>query len=579
MEMGQLVEQGTGEIYPLGFEPVSIGRHGDNEIILPDPQASRHHAEIVVQGGRWVVSDLGSANGTYVNGQLIVGPHVLSHGDLLRIGQTQFQVEIAAALAAQDTLVEVVPTVAVPAAAKERPAWIIPLFAAAAIVILLIGALILRPLIRGDQDAQLTSTPAGTAAVADATTTEVSPTPATPTVRVRPTTTPIPTIAPPTRQPTALPVTEAPPPATNTPPPNPVIGFFRGQPSTIQTGACTRLEWGDIENANRVTLSDVGTVGTSGKVDVCLDVTKSYTLRAVGTGGTAEETVQITVEEPAGPVIEFFRVVPSIINPGACALLEWGAVENSTAATIEPDIGGVGTPGSVEVCPAATTTYLLTAQNPEGNTTAQATLLVGAAADLPPVIAFFTANPANIQAGECTTLDWGKVDYATSVIIDNNLGGVGTPGSKEVCLGSTTTFLMTASGPGGTTEREVVVNVSPVQLANLPDLVLESILFEPNPCYRAQKCKVRLTVRNDGSVDAGHFFVYWAPEGQGQIPVEWDVDSLAAGQEKELVYVWIPSRAAVNWRTVAEVDLNREVDEIGEGQANRLEQFITVLEP
>jgi hypothetical protein len=254
-------------------------------------------------------------------------------------------------------------------------------------------------------------------------------------------------------------------------------------------------------------------------------------------------------------------------------------VENSTAATIEPVIGGVGTPDSVEVCPGATTTYVLTAQNPEGNSVARVTLLVATAEDLTPVISFFTANPANIQAGECTTLDWGKVDYATSVTVDNNIGGVGTPGSKEVCLGSTTTFLMTATGPGGTTEREVVVNVSPVQLANLPDLVLESILFEPNPCYRAQKCKVRMNVRNDGPVEAGHFAVYWAPEGQGQVPVEWDVDSLGAGQEKELVYVWIPSRAVADWRTVAEVDLNREVDEIGEGPANRLEQFITVLEP
>jgi hypothetical protein len=289
--------------------------------------------------------------------------------------------------------------------------------------------------------------------------------------------------------------------------------------------------------------------------------------------------VEITVQEPAGPFIEYFRVVPSIISPGDCALLEWGAVENSISASIEPGIGGVGTPDSMEVCPAATTTYVLTARNPEDVSAARATLLVATSADLAPVIAFFTANPANIQAGECTTLDWGKVDYATSVTVDNNIGGVGTPGSKEVCLASTTTFLMTATGPGGTTERELTVNVSPVQLANLPDLVLESVLFEPNPCYRAQKCRVRLTVRNDGPVDAGHFAVYWVPEGQDEIPVEWDVDSLDAGQEKELVYGWIPSRTAVNWRTVAEVDLKREVEEIGEGQANRLEQYITVLEP
>ena len=126
---------------------------------------------------------------------------------------------------------------------------------------------------------------------------------------------------------------------------------------------------------------------------------------------------------------------------------------------------------------------------------------------------------------------------------------------------------------------ELTVNVSPGELANLPDLVIESILFEPNPCYRGQKCKVRVKVRNDGPADASHFVVRWAPEGEGQIPVEWDVDSLASGADKELVYPWIPSQAAENWRTMATADLLTEIDEIGEGTANSLEQFITVLEP
>ena len=70
-----------------------------------------------------------------------------------------------------------------------------------------------------------------------------------------------------------------------------------------------------------------------------------------------------------------------------------------------------------------------------------------------------------------------------------------------------------------------------------------------------------------------------APEGEGQIPVEWDLDSLGAVQERELVYPWIPSRINPEWWTVAIADLNDEVTEIEEGAANSLEQFITVLEP
>ncbi len=578
MDMGQLVEQGTNEVFPLGFEPVSIGRHGDNEVILPDPQVSRHHAEILMQGGRWVIADLGSANGTFVNGQQITGPHVLNHGDLLRVGQTQFRVEIAGAIAAQDTLVEALPTVeAAPAAEPKLPRMVVALAwtAVALIAVTLILVFVVRPLVDGGGDTA-TATPTTSAAIEA---TSIQSATATPAIPVRPTKTAIPTIAPPTARPTSLPATETLPPVTDTPAPEPVIGFFRSSQNAIEPGQCVRLEWGQVENAKRITLTDVGQVGTSGKVDVCLDATKTYTLKVAGTGGATEESVQITVRPPAGPVIAYFRVIPSIIAPGDCAQLEWGKVENATSASIEPDIGGVGTPGTLEVCPGSTTTYVLTAKNPEGDNTAKTTLYVSSGTESRPVISFFTADPANIMAGECTTLRWGKVDYATSVTIDHNIGGVATPGSKEVCPGTTTTFRMTAEGPGGITEYELTINVSPEQLADLPDLVLESILFEPNPCYRGQKCRVRVKVRNDGSMDAEHFVVRWAPEGEVEVPVEWDMDSLAAGEEKELVYPWIPSRVGEDWQTMALVDLNSEVDEIEEGPGNRLEQFITVLEP
>jgi hypothetical protein len=579
MNMGQLVEQGTEELFPLGFEPTSIGRHGDNEIILPDNQVSRHHAEIVMQGGRWVLADLGSANGTYVNGERLTGPHVLNHGDLVRVGQTQFQVELAAAIAAQDTLVEQARALMAAAPPPARPrTGLYFAAAAAAIVLVLLGAFLIWLLVRGDGDtaSEPSATP-GTAVAENPTIAEATLPP--PTTPARPTATAIPTIVPPTTRPTLVPPTEAPPTVTKTPAPQPVIGEFATSRDTIVRGECTRLEWSGIENANRITLSDVGRVGASGRIDICLDATKTYTLKATGAGGSVEEQVTITVQDPAGPTIEYFRVIPSIISPGNCAQLEWGKVENATSAEIEPGIGGVATPGEQEVCPTTTTTYVLSAEDPTGTSVVKTMLLVSSGAEPKPVISFFTANPASIQAGECTMLSWGKVDYANSVSIDNNIGGVASPDSREVCLGTTTTFMMTAQGPGGTTEFELAVSVSPGELADLADLVIESILFEPNPCYRGQKCKVRIKVRNDGPVDAGHFIVHWTPEGEGQIPVEWDLDSLDAGEEKELVYPWIPSRANPEWWTQAIVDLHDEVSEIDEGAANSLEQFITVLQP
>lgn len=67
--------------------PFTVGRDPGNDIILRDPKVSRHHAEIVFERGFFVLHDLASANGTYVNGKRVrVAP--LTHGARLRLGNT-----------------------------------------------------------------------------------------------------------------------------------------------------------------------------------------------------------------------------------------------------------------------------------------------------------------------------------------------------------------------------------------------------------------------------------------------------------------------------------------------------------
>lgn len=67
--------------------PFTLGRDPGNDIILRDPKVSRHHAEIVFERGFFVLHDLASANGTYVNGKRVrVAP--LTHGARLRMGNT-----------------------------------------------------------------------------------------------------------------------------------------------------------------------------------------------------------------------------------------------------------------------------------------------------------------------------------------------------------------------------------------------------------------------------------------------------------------------------------------------------------
>jgi hypothetical protein len=74
-------------------EPVVIGRLSSSDVVLSDANVSRRHAEIRKEGGRWIVVDLGSTNGTVVNGKL-AGQHELNDGDRLTFGTSELQFKL-----------------------------------------------------------------------------------------------------------------------------------------------------------------------------------------------------------------------------------------------------------------------------------------------------------------------------------------------------------------------------------------------------------------------------------------------------------------------------------------------------
>src|ERR1041384_3675508 len=84
-----IVKQGgTSREVPLSKETVSIGRTPENDIELKDSLISRKHTSIVKKGDRYVVYDLGSSNGTFVNRERIeMKP--LDHGDIIRVGESE----------------------------------------------------------------------------------------------------------------------------------------------------------------------------------------------------------------------------------------------------------------------------------------------------------------------------------------------------------------------------------------------------------------------------------------------------------------------------------------------------------
>ncbi len=89
------VSQGNQQGLSIPLEPViNLGRAADSTFFLDDDYASARHAQLVQRDDRtWVVTDLRSTNGTYVNGQRLTSPVAISLGDVIRIGKTLMRLE------------------------------------------------------------------------------------------------------------------------------------------------------------------------------------------------------------------------------------------------------------------------------------------------------------------------------------------------------------------------------------------------------------------------------------------------------------------------------------------------------
>ncbi len=76
-----------GATYSLEGDQLVIGRDSSSSIAINDAEVSRKHARLNFQGGKYVIEDLGSTNGTFVNGQRLSGPAVLKSGDVISLGE------------------------------------------------------------------------------------------------------------------------------------------------------------------------------------------------------------------------------------------------------------------------------------------------------------------------------------------------------------------------------------------------------------------------------------------------------------------------------------------------------------
>jgi hypothetical protein len=133
------VRQGPqpGQRFSLTRPTITIGREAGNDVVINDPQISRRHANLTWDGRQFIIQDLGSANGTFVNGVRLTGTQVLQQGAVIGLGPT--------VLLGFQVMLPVVSPAAPPAYAPRPPArrrgrFLIPLTALLGLCILLAAA-------------------------------------------------------------------------------------------------------------------------------------------------------------------------------------------------------------------------------------------------------------------------------------------------------------------------------------------------------------------------------------------------------------------------------------------------------
>jgi pSer/pThr/pTyr-binding forkhead associated (FHA) protein len=86
----------TGRSHDLNVDKTTIGRVDDNTFQLAEPSVSSHHCEVLLRGSDIMVRDLGSTNGTFINGEKVSSESVLKPGQVLRLGQIEMRLETEA---------------------------------------------------------------------------------------------------------------------------------------------------------------------------------------------------------------------------------------------------------------------------------------------------------------------------------------------------------------------------------------------------------------------------------------------------------------------------------------------------
>jgi hypothetical protein len=477
----ELVIQHTGQTLALKEETVTIGAEADNILVLEDPQASPHHAAInwQAEAGTFIIEDLGTTAGTFVNERRVEEPQPLRPGDVIRVADTILTYRLGAEEEEGAAGPPVPPPVDTAPAPSRKPlitAIVVLALAGITIVCLALFALALTggrgsPEVLIQSPADGTQIAAGTEIILQASVSDAND-----------------------------------------------ITLLE---LTVDDEVVASNISPDPGGVSSLTVSTSWAFGTPGQ-----HLVSAVAHTARGRTSSAQP-IRITVLSPGEEV-----------PPGVPTLTPLPTPPPEPEATVPP---------------------------PTPTTEPEATV------PPPPQIEYFQASPTSITAGDCTTLQWGKVSYADQATIEPEVGGVGTPGSQTVCPTETTVYVLTATGRGGETTASTTVTV----VGGLPDLTIDTLRFDPLPAVQGQDTEVQITIRNAGQGPAGAFNWHWDAGSEGLF--DGRVYGLKAGETTVVSVLWQPAQVHASLNTEARVDTDNEVPESDETN-NQLGAAIQVVE-
>jgi uncharacterized protein YraI len=483
MQLGPTI----GQVYTMVGDTLTIGRAQDNDVVLDDPQVSRHHARVLHRGDQISVEDLGSTNGTLVNGRRITGPHILQPTETIAIGSSVFSVEgfpAPTTIGMRPYRAEAVAPAPPGEATPERQMGGSPWLAMGWLGGLLIVVVLILTL-------------AGLTAWL-LTRNRVQATPTTPSVFIQ---SPVAGSQLPVNQPVLVNASASDPDGVTRAELWVGGNVVDQQQSAVAEGQPTfpaTLRWTPtVAGTYTLEVRAYDTQGTaSSPTTVMINVVASQAVSDTPTptlsgetaipGGppVAVTTTDLNVREGPGesyPVLGLLPVNTQVERTGKDATGDWWQVVYPpgtgqrawifapfTRASNTDDVPVIETP--VPPAPTDTPTAAPTTTTQPTNTpTTTATVTPTPTTVVAPVVEF-GATKTTVNPGECTTLQW-HVENIKAAFLNggefSNLGVTGPLGSRDVCPSATTTYILRAETSGAPVERSVTVTVRSEQTLTL----------------------------------------------------------------------------------------------------------------